>query len=77
MSEEERRKFLLEQLEWVKDRQRIYDEIDRKLREMRGIAEIAAREAVSDAEREVLQEQMNELRDEVEKLNAQLCQSVH
>lgn len=76
MSDEEKR-FFEEQLEWVKDKKILYDKIERKLQEMKTIAEQAAQDSLTVRERRELQEQLNELKEEVDQLSKSIDQVIH
>ncbi|SDO44960.1 hypothetical protein [Alkalicoccus daliensis] len=69
--------FLQEQLEWTKKRMALYDAIENKLREMREIAEEAADNRATDADRLHLQQQIEEKQTELEELQSELETIVH
>ncbi|WP_096201154.1 hypothetical protein [Bacillus sp. FJAT-45350] len=76
MSEEERR-FLEEQLEWVKERDRLLCAIEYKLREMKLLAEYA-KEVQHDREKVAeIQLEINRLLREINELQKQCEQFLH
>ncbi|ADH98556.1 hypothetical protein [Salisediminibacterium selenitireducens] len=62
------RQFYLDQLAWLQEQQRIYEEIEGLLREMRDVAVTESDETLSDYERQLLQEEIHELNDRVDAL---------
>ena len=68
---EETRRFYLDQLTWLQEQKRIYEEIEALLLEMKDIAIEASEASVTDVERENLQEIMDELNKQVEALYSQ------
>ena len=75
--EQEHKKFLEEQLEWCKEQDRILEEIDVKLHEMKKIAEYALEHELTSVEIDKLNSQLNELKREVHSLEKQLHSVVH
>lgn len=73
----EQKKFLEEQLDWVKSQRVLCDKIASKLREMKAIAEEASQETLTDRERRQLQGQFEELKGEVEHLYKRMEQVLH
>lgn len=68
---EQIKQFLEEQLKWCKERDKILEQIELKLYEMKDIAEYARDHKVSDLELEMLNHQINQLKVEVELLEQQ------
>lgn len=66
------KKFLEQQLKWCKERDHVLMQIELKLYEMKDIAQHARDNALSSIEVERLNEEMNQLKDEVHSLEAQL-----
>ena len=75
--EQEHKKFLEEQLEWCKEQDRILEEIEVKLHEMKQIAEYALEHELTSLEIDQLNSQLNELKSEVHSLEEQLHSVVH
>jgi hypothetical protein len=75
--DQDHKKFLEEQLEWCKEQDRILEEIDVKLHEMKEIAEYALEHGLTSAEIDQLNDQLNELKREVHSLEKQLHSVVH
>ena len=75
--EQDQKKFLEEQLEWTKEQVRILDEIDIRLHEMKKIAEYAVEHELSSTEKIRLNNQMKDLKAEVDSLEKQLHTVVH
>ena len=73
---EEARRFYLEQLTWIQEQKRIYEEIEALLLEMKDIAIEASDTSLTDVERENLQEIMDGLNKQVEVLYRQF-DSIH
>lgn len=73
----EQKKFLEEQLDWVKAQRVLYGKIKSKLQEMKTIAEEASQETLTDSERQQLQWQFEELKGEVEHLSKRIQQVLH
>ncbi|WP_071393533.1 hypothetical protein [Bacillus tuaregi] len=71
------KKFLEQQLEWGKQRDRILEQIEKKLFEMKSIAEYAAQHELSKTEAEKLNEQLNVLKDEIHALEECSRHMVH
>ncbi|KAB7706554.1 hypothetical protein F9802_10160 [Bacillus aerolatus] len=69
--------FLEEQLQWCKEQDRILEEMNVKLHEMKRIAEYAREHELNSAEINELNGQLNELRREVHFLEKQLRSVVH
>ncbi|MDQ0244751.1 polyhydroxyalkanoate synthesis regulator phasin [Bacillus fengqiuensis] len=74
---QEHKKFLEEQLEWCKKQDRILEEIDMKLHEMKKIAEYALEHEFTSAEIAELNGQLNKLKSEVYSLEQQLYFVIH
>lgn len=75
--QQELKQFLKKQLQWCKEQDRILEEIDSKLHEMKRIAEYALKHDLSSVEVEELNCQLNELKNEVHSLEKQLQSVVH
>ena len=75
--QQDQKKFLEEQLEWTKEQVRILDEIDIRLHEMKKIAEYAVEHELSATEKIRLNNQLKDLKDEVDSLEKQLHTVVH
>ena len=75
--QQKHKKFLEEQLEWCKEQDRILEEIDVKLHEMKEIAEYALEQEMTSEEIHQLNRQLNELKREVHALEQQLHTMVH
>ncbi len=73
----EQKKFLEQQLEWCKEQDRILEEIDSKLHEMKRIAEYVLVKELNSEEIEELNGQLNELKREVHSLEKELQSVVH
>lgn len=69
--------FLLEQLEWCQKQELLFIQIEQKLHEMRCIAKYALDEHLTKWEREELNMQFQQLREEVSKLEMKLSAKVH
>ena len=75
--EQEHKKFLEQQLQWCKEQDRILEEIEIKLYEMKRIAEYALHQELNPLEINQLNIQMKELESEVHFLEKQLHIVVH
>lgn len=75
--QKDQKKFLEEQLEWSKEQVRILDEIDMRLHEMKRIAEYAVDHELSAIEKIRFNNQLKDLKDEVDSLEKQLHTVVH
>ena len=75
--QQDQKKFLESQLEWTKEQVRILDEIDIRLHEMKEIAEYAVEHELSATEKIRLNNQMKDLKAEVDSLEKQLHTVVH
>ena len=75
--EQEHKKFLEQQVEWCKKQDRILEEIELKLHEMKKIAQYALEHALSPIELEGLNTQLIDLKNEVHLLKKQLHSVVH
>ncbi len=75
--EQEHKQFLEQQLEWCKKQDRILEEIEMKLHEMKKIAEYALEHELTPIEIDQLNGQLNELKSEVHFLEKQLHSVVH
>lgn len=71
------KKFLEDQLQWSKEQNRILDAIDVKLHEMKEIAKYALEEKLSTQEINKSNDQLNQLKNEVNFLEKQLQSVVH
>lgn len=69
------KQFLEEQLEWCKEQDHILKQIEMKLYEMKDIAQYAYDHELSAIEVERLNNQINQLKEEVHSLEAQLKSS--
>lgn len=70
-------KFLQDQLEWVKHRDQILEQIETKLYQMKDIAQYSTQQNLTPTERENLNNELNELKQEVHLLEKQLHSIVH
>ena len=70
--EQEHKKFLEQQVEWCKKQDRILEEIELKLHEMKKIAQYALEHVLSPIELEGLNTQLIDLKNEVHLLKKQL-----
>ncbi|KKB41344.1 hypothetical protein [Bacillus thermotolerans] len=77
MNKGEEQKEFLQQLQWAKDQDRILAEIEAKLYEMRAIAEYAANHELTADEVELLNDQLRELKGEIDSLEQRLHSVVH
>ena len=75
--DQEQKQFLNEQLQWYKQQDRILEEIEKKLHEMREIAQYVLDHELTASETERLNTQLNELAREVHTLEKQLQSVVH
>lgn len=75
--DQEKKKFLEEQLEWCKKQDRILEEIEMKLREMKEIAEYVQLYDLALVEKEELNGKFQSLKKEVEALEKSLQLVVH
>jgi hypothetical protein len=75
--QQEQKKFLEQQLQWSKERARILEEIEKKLYEMKEIAEYALKHELTTDEIERLNGQLNDLQGVVHSLENQLHDVVH
>jgi hypothetical protein len=75
--QQELKKFLEKQLQWCKEQDRILEEIDSKLHEIRRIAEYALENEIHSEKTKELNVQLNELKSEVHTLEKQLRFLVH
>lgn len=73
----EQLKFLEQQLEWSKKQTQLLNEIDKKLHEMKGIAEFALEHELSEMELNDLNDQLAQLKKEVQFLEKQLYTIYH
>ncbi|MCA1040471.1 hypothetical protein LCM00_13240 [Bacillus infantis] len=71
-NQQELKRFLEEQLLWCKEQESIMENLDSKLYEMKRIAEYALEHELSSKQVEVLNYQLNELKNEVFSLEEQL-----
>ena len=69
--------FLEEQLQWCKERDRILEQINEKLHEMKRIAEYALECELTSVEMDELNDQLNKLKHEVHSLEQQLQSVIH
>ena len=77
IDEQNHQKFLEELIEWCKEQDRILLAIDRKLHEMKEIAEYALEHELTAIEIDQLNSQLSELKREVDSLEKQLEPLVH
>lgn len=75
--EQEHKQFLEQQLEWCKKQDRILEEIEMKLYEMKKITQYTFDHELTEIEIEWLNNQLNELKSEVHLLEKQLQTVVH
>jgi len=71
-TQKESKHFLEGQLEWIKEQDAILVEMDKKLHEMKRIAEYARDQELTSSEIEEVNQQFNELKQEVDSLEKQL-----
>lgn len=76
-NEQEHKKFLEQQLEWCREQDRILEEIETKLHEMKKLAQYAFDYELTPLEIDQLNGQMKELESEVHSLEKQLNSVVH
>ncbi len=76
-TQQERKHFLEAQLEWIKNQDAILVEMDKKLHEMKRIAEYARDQVLTSSEIDELNQQLNELKQEVDSLEKQLGSVSH
>lgn len=74
---QERKQFLIEQLQWCREKDAILEEIETKLYEMKEIAHFAANYALSQSEIEKLNNRIEELIGEIHSLECKLYTVVH
>lgn len=70
--EQEHKRFLEQQLQWCKEQDRILEEIEIKLHEMKKIAQYALNQELNPVEIDQLNSQMKELESEVHLLKKRL-----
>ncbi|KAA9022050.1 hypothetical protein [Niallia endozanthoxylica] len=75
--EQEHKQFLEQQLEWCKEQDRILEEIEMKLHEMKKIAQYALDHELTSLELDQLNGQLKELESEVHFFEKQLHSVVH
>ncbi|MGG3271408.1 hypothetical protein ABEP16_21085 [Priestia aryabhattai] len=75
--EQERKNFLEQQLEWCKEQDRILEDIEMKLYEMKRIAEYVFNHDLTPLETNQLKVQLKELESDVHLLEKQLRSVVH
>jgi vacuolar-type H+-ATPase subunit I/STV1 len=75
--QQEKKKFLEQQLQWSREQARILDEIDVNLHEMKEIAEYALKHELTKDEIEKLNSQLNDLKDVIHSLEKQLHSVIH
>ena len=75
--EQDYKKFLEQQLEWCKEQDRILEEIEMKLHEMKKIAKYSLDHELTPLEMDQLNGQLKELESEVHFLERQLYSIVH
>ncbi|MED3998567.1 hypothetical protein [Priestia aryabhattai] len=75
--EPEHKKFLEQQLEWCKEQDRILEEIEMTLYEMKKIAECAFNHELTPLEINQMNNQLKELKSDVYLLEKQLSSVVH
>lgn len=75
--EQEHKRFLKQQFEWCKEQDRILEEIEMKLHEMKKIAQFALDQELTPLEIDQLNGQIKELEREVHFLEKQLHIVVH
>ena len=71
------KKFLEEQVQWCKEQDHILEEIERKLNEMKKIAQYASSYKLNEIEVGQFNKQINDLKKEVHELEKQLRTTVH
>lgn len=76
-NKQEHKKFLEQQLEWCKEQDRILEEIEMKLYEMKKVAEYAFNHELTSLETDQLNGRLKELKSEVLFLEKQLHSVVH
>ncbi|MCL9633554.1 hypothetical protein L2095_02350 [Bacillus zanthoxyli] len=75
--DQEHKKFLEQQLEWCKEQDRILEEIEMNLYEMKKVAEYAFNHELTSLETDQLNGRLKELKSEVYFLEKQLHSVVH
>lgn len=75
--QQETKKFLEEQVEWCKRQDAILEKIENKLYEMKALAEYARDRNLSLVESQLINTQLNTLKQEVNSLEQQLHSIVH
>lgn len=75
--QQEQKQFLEEQVEWCKQQDRILEQIESKLYEMKELAQYAYSHALTQAEADGLNNKLNDLKEEVMSLEKQLQSIVH
>lgn len=75
--QQEQKKFLKEQVEWCKRQDAILEKIENKLYEMKALAEYARDHNLSLIETDLINNQLNTLKQEVHSLEQQLHSIVH
>ncbi|WP_096156607.1 hypothetical protein [Bacillus sp. FJAT-45066] len=75
--EKEKLEFLQAQLEWTKQQNRLLDLIEEKLHEMKEIAEHALDDTLTKHDRQLLNEQLQELQKELGILELKLKPQTH
>jgi Tfp pilus assembly protein PilO len=75
--QQEQKRFLEQQLQWSKERARILEEIEKRLHEMKEIAEYTLKHELTTDEIERLNGQLNDLQGAVHSLESQLHDVVH
>lgn len=75
--DQEHKKFLEQQFEWCKEQDRILEEIEMKLYEMKKVAEYAFNHELTSLETDQVNGQLKELESDVHFLEKQLHSVVH
>ncbi|MFV2046284.1 hypothetical protein ACEWK1_02805 [Metabacillus sp. YM-086] len=75
--QQEIKKILEQQLQWCKEQDRILEEIDSKLHEMKRLAGYALEHDLGSVEVEELNDKLNELKNDVHSLEKKLRAVVH
>lgn len=76
-TQQDKKEFLVQQLQWCEEQNCILEEMDVKLHKMKRIAEYSLENELTSVEIDKLNDQLNELKSEVHYLEKQLHSVVH
>jgi len=76
-NQQDRKKFLAEQLQWCREQDAILEEMNVKLHEMKRMVEYTLEHELTSIEIDELNGRLNELKSEVHFLEKQLCSVIH